>query len=254
MAERNLEKYRFAPTPESLTKIQELKRFVQHLRLTYPEIGGIAFFGSRTTGLEHKASDQDAVIFVDGTRFVPTQKPMDFSGGKLIVNPLAFPESRRLNEGKLELHTSVLAAVEEKMRELGLPIDKDDATGQNKTVSVVDISQKATDQILRHFMQSVDRDTNFGKQPLPLDQVGYIEFNLLSRFYLAVGQGIYTNRRYILDKLALANPRYFDALMQYLQYSERTKVTTKRKGLTAFNHYPATIADARKYFLTESAQ
>lgn len=251
MTERNLAEYRFAPSEESLRAMKELKNTVNELSTKHPEIAGIAFFGSRTTGLDRHTSDQDVVLFVDGTHLVPKEQMLTVINGQLHINPRAKIESVKLKEERESLYAIAVATIENKMQELNLPVDKDEKTGRNKTVMLVDISKNATDKVFNEFKVSVDRDTNFGKLPLVLNQVGPFEFNILSRFYLAIGNGIYANREYILDKFEALDARYFQALMQYLQYSERTKTTTKRDGLEAFKHYPKTIIEARKYFRTE---
>ncbi|MEK9155038.1 MAG: hypothetical protein AAB839_00130 [Patescibacteria group bacterium] len=257
-ARRSLETKRFTPTTESLGFMKDLREGLLEIQRVHPEVQGLAFFGSRTTGLERNdpgnPSDMDVVLFYDGSRFISHEKNLDLVGGRLTVNPRYQPERTRLAKERETLIDHAKHILSQRMTGLGLSIDLEAETGRNKTISVVDISPTVTDSVLARFEREVDRDTNFGKQPLKLDQVGPEDYDLLSRFYLSVGEGVYQNRAYILDRLeqmGANGERYFQAIMAYLQYSERTKTTTKREGLTPFPHYPTTIAKAREYFLTK---
>jgi predicted nucleotidyltransferase len=257
----SLEHRRFALSPEAFTQMKNLHEKLAEVRREMPEIQGLAFFGSRTTGLErsdpNNPSDLDLIVFYDGSALVPTQKTMIMEKGRLVVNKLAKEELGEKRWIREALINKIEASYNTQLEALGLPIDRDQETGRNKTVQIIDISPQATDRMLRYFIDEINRDTNYGKQPLKLQEVSNPTFKLLSRFYLAVGDGIYKNRKYILDQLdrleqqGEEGERYFKVLMEYLQYSERTKTTTKRTGIVPYQNYPKSIAEAREYFLTK---
>lgn len=100
----------------------------------------------------------------------------------------------------------------------------------------IDISQEATDDLLKHYID----DPNFRGDTEQKQK-------MLSRFMLGIGDGLYRNRKYILDRLENI-PRgedIFNMIMWNLQDFER------RKEEGDYNRYPTSISDAREYFLTK---
>lgn len=135
------------------------------------------------------------------------------------------------------------------MHTLGLPVDEGSEPGKFRTIGLLDISETVTNGTIAAFRFSVDNHPDFSKHPELLDPFA---LGLTSRFFLGVGEGLYRNREYILRKfeeMGANGERYFQALMSYLHYTERTKPGEKR-AVPQYQHYPQTIAEARQYFVT----
>lgn len=250
-----LETHRFAPSHESLAKMKILRDNLTEVQGQIPEVRGLTYFGSRTVGREHSdpdnPSDMDVIVFYDGSNLIPQQNAMIMEKGRLMVNKLARPEREQMAQQRTNLVNRIENSYSDQLHALSLPVEFNQETGHNATIQIFDISPKATDIALREFEREVDISTNYGKEPLKIERVTPTTFELLSRFYLGVGDGLYQSRQYILDQFtAMPNgERYFSALMSHLNYHERTKSTEKRAGLSPAR-LPSSISEGREYFIT----
>lgn len=265
---------RFAPTQESLTLMKELKKFFLELQEKMPDVRGLSFFGSRVIGRERgMASDLDTVVFCDTSRY----KMLRLDEEDLLkfiyehLDKSAFerfwlflkgqtPLQRVEQEQKqsLRMLDDLRRLFIQQMKELGLPI-VDNETPAGNTILLRDLSQKVTDKTLQDFAHEIfslqrEHRINFDDPEafVRIDHFSRSGFDLCSRFFLAVGSDVYKNRQYILDTLE-KTPRgreVFKAIMCFLQRLERTRSVPGKPPLTPYPHYPKTIEEARRYFLT----
>jgi len=97
------------------------------------------------------------------------------------------------------------------------------------------------------FASYINEDTLINGVGVPPTQ------SLYYRFFLAVGDEVYANRKYILDKLAQMpnGDKYFQILMRSLAWFERGKKDPSDNTPTSFKELPQTIKEARSYFINK---
>ena len=246
----HLDKFRFAPRNTSIEKMQSFQEWLPDLQKHIPQVKGMGFFGSRTTGTDRSSvpgSDLDVVAFFDNSEVVNKL----FESGRPEDGVRAFHLQRAL-EGRIR------EAVTEKMQSLNLPINRSTTNkGPNETIFTNDISEVVTKLAINHFITFVDGKA-IAKNPSPEADISAYEpiiWGLVSRFHLAIGSEVYQSRKFILDELQkLPNgEKYFKILMRYLQLIERRKVTKSRGSLPDFKHLPDTIDEARSFFMLQQA-
>ncbi len=257
-----LEERRFTPNPESLKKMIALKNHLKVIQKEFPQVVGIGFFGSRTLGRERQQpenpSDLDTTVFYDGSKFLLKDKDkaeislstgLKFQNGQVIVAKDAMAAKHKIDAERAEFMRSIRSKISTQMADLALPIDvietedslPHNSSGKDKTVIIIDISQKATDKDINDFIATI------AYAPETIDDT---RWRLVSRFFLSAGAGLYKNRKYILDKLkdTPQGDLYFQKIMHYLEMIERTRKTEKRDPLPAFQNLPKNIEEARTYF------
>lgn len=227
MTERagHLDTFRFAPSEESLRMMQGLKRALPGVQKKFPEVKGFGFFGSRVLGTDRPESDLDTIVFFNSNDAPPDPKPHPMS-------LLKRPRSDRLKE--------LGEAMKEKLASWNL---------ENSTVVAVDISPEMTQAYLTAFIEAIDNN-ELSENPSadrPHLATAFAAF-LLSRFHIAAGDEVYSNRKFVLDYLERQpkGERYFKALMNHLAYTERVRHPQDGRP-----RLPKTIAEARKYFFVK---
>ncbi len=252
--EGSLEK-RITPSNFSMDCMRTLRDSLPEIQKEIPQVKGHAYFGSRTVGLEKEESDLDVVIFYDGTDF-QTAIPaglIDENGDLILKNiPLYMQYQTEVNARKSARQNAEHAMRNRYslvMEEMGLPVSKTTINGENGTILLVDISVTETVNQMQRFKAYVDENIN-DKGVVIFEGINGVTFPLVSRFFLAVGDGVYENRQYILnyindlDRSSNNGNRYLSALMDMLHNFDR-------KDLTNQYDLPHTIEEARKYFLNK---
>lgn len=212
---------RFIIKTESVEGMSIVKDTLKKLGEQYPYLSGIGFFGSRVKGTDSQVSDFDICVFYNSDRMDPDMRSKD--------------DWREITE-TLE-------------KELGIKIDRHilDPSGGLR----INLSEKSTLKQIEMFVQAaesiVGQDVNIDTL---LKEVGIPPVqDLYSRFFLAVGDEVYKNRKFILDELEKKKQGddYLRILMRSLASFERgndpSKVNTPQ-----YEGYPKTIEEARDYF------
>ncbi len=236
MTENNLDvrlkDKRFLMTVESRQIFDGLRAVFSEMQSTRSWLKGLGFFGSRTISVEKSNSDVDLYVFYDGDEYLEkgeVGRPI-MRGGRLVVEK-SKPRSRGFPK---DMILSGLEIYLEKMVGRRYPIMRT-KDGHDERWVGVDISKRQTDLDFDDFVKNANLEQ-------PVSQA------MIVRFLLSVGKPVYENRGYILDKIEkMDNPDYYvSALMNGLQEFERLK---KREHAIAYEHYPRTLEEARKYFL-----
>lgn len=265
MAESNhieLQDRRFKISETSLDLMKSLRDNLTDVQKAIPQVKGLGFFGSRTLELEESTSDLDMVVFYDGSAFPVEiyEDPVDLleaglevKDGQVIFNKQLVEQRRHM--GMLITHArskfeGQIQSNYVKFLESRLDLQEvEQLRSQRKSIAIVDISQEATDAVLSIFIDEILRP--FFDHDRPSENT----IKLLSRFFLCVGDEVYRNRKYILDKLEKheRGEGCFKGLMAYLRAFERTRDVSekKRKVKITYAHYPQSIAEAREYFITK---
>lgn len=229
------EPHRITPTKESLGYMKFFRDKLPSIQQEIPQVKGLGFFGSRVVGKERKSlshkSDLDIVVFYDGSEF------------EVDDSPFITEKFRNARRGRLDLLFNIEKVATNLMRELRLPLNRD-AIGQNATIQTIDISSIETDRALEMFVNYADANTNRRSQEITPERMNIIgnTFPLISRFLLGIGENLYKNRAYVLNKLeAMENGEYyFRGMMNCL------------KGIQEVKHQqgklPQTISEAYSYF------
>lgn len=217
--QHRLEQKRFSVSPESIELMGRAKSIFLDLQQGAPYLEGISFFGSRTKGLEKQDSDLDAIVF---------------------YNPYKFPISDENQESQL------LAVRNRISKELGVELG--DHLGWSQS-----LGREKTDIDLFRYARFAR-----GLKNIPKDDAAKIlstipeAQNIFSRFFLGVGDGLYENRKYILDQISQDKDgdEQFSLLMGAMSVFERDN-RAGREDVPQYSGLPATVEEARKYFLTE---
>lgn len=214
---------RFNISPESIAILKNVKIDFFKLKEKISELNGIAFFGSRTLGREKPESDIDCVLFIESSEI------SDEKSNRIVkITKIA---TRELNSYQ-------------KSRNSLVPYN---------ALLVLNISKEETDKDINDFRDVVNEQIK-GKREFTEGEAGLPPspaYKLLTRFFLGTGEGLYKNRKYILEKLAQEKDGeiLWQKIIEYLSYFERTGKTTKRPGLSPYDNYPKTIAEAQKFFI-----
>lgn len=192
------------------------------LKEKIPELSGMSFFGSRTLGKEKPESDLDCVLFISNKQSeINTSQKLEIAG----------TVGKELNLYNEDRNPLVIYDI----------------------MGVVDISPKATDDDIMHFRNIEKEQKRVGVNFTGANSFMPPEYatRLLTRFFLGIGEGLYENRKYILEKLAGQEDGelLWQKIIEYLSLFERGM--GKRTPLTPYEHYPKTIAEARQYFITQ---
>lgn len=217
MNEGSLSTKRFIVNPESQKLLEEARNEFFKLREKYPELGGMAFLGSLTVGREKPGSDRDCVLFSESSKNFPHHMSR---------------ESEIVKKIKAELNS---VQTKEKVRT------------PYSLIGVVNISEEATDKDIVDFIELVKSNEKGDIRKPPVASI-------VPRFLLGIGEGLYKNRKYVLDKLAQEEngDEIWQNIVGYLQYVERIGETKKRSSLPAYENYPKTIAEARGFFINKT--
>jgi hypothetical protein len=136
--------------------------------------------------------------------------------------------------------------------EINLGNKLDSKIGKSGDGLRIDISKEATDNQLEIFLESAQPFID-----LITDDATLVENtgnpstqNLYFRFFLSIGEEVYENRKYILDRLkSIPNgDKYFHILMKNMAWFERENHDPKKAQTPSYGKYPLTIADAERYF------
>lgn len=213
-----LEQKRFPVTEGSLEVMKKARDVFAELKVEFPYLSGVGFFGSRTRGMERSDSDMDACIFYDANQ--------------LLIDTNIDNEMARIRDRFSEV--------------TGVPLGQH--IGWSK-----DLSQEKTDIDIYNFFKFAGMvgNRNRGEAIAVLERIPETQ-NLFSRFFLAVGDGVYDNRQYILDQFSEVpeGDKYFGLLMGSLASFERDN-RPDRSDIPLYTRYPQTIVAAREYFLTQ---
>jgi hypothetical protein len=212
---------RFSISPESMELLKDARAQFVKLKEKIPELGGITFFGSRTLGTEKLNSDIDCVLFTE-----------------LNESP------KKKHDHLIELR-EIIEVAQKKLNSY-----EKNSLAPWSIMGIIDISKEGTDEDIAEFKNLIKeqrRGRTRGKTTQPHPPAG----SLITRFFLGTGEGLYKNRKYILEKLAQEKDGeiLWQNIIKYLSYFERTGKTTKRPGLPAYENYPQTLAEAQKFFI-----
>ncbi len=256
---RTLPEHRYLPTDESLRIMQEVKRFLPEAEQKFPELYGVSFFGSRTIGREKPTSDLDMMVFYDGSELDATEERLHDEEKKLSRDRTKWLEhSEKIDELRaFERDTAAYLKkahdlFAEKLAALGIPIDEHHKE-MGKAVFVLDVSPGALENVYTGLQAFISLGTNYGKKELTIsgnDLVVRSIFRPMGILCLSAGPRIKEMRRNLFAKFE-NDPKgefYFQGLMKYLEFFERSSATPKRGPLPTFKHYPRTLAEGREYF------
>lgn len=258
-----LETHRFRIHENSLGLMKGLRTSLNELNQEFKIIKGLSYFGSRTKGLEYDydphmpdvlGSDIDICVFYDGAVFgdnpqkeeelLAASLVFDHTTGNLSIDPRKAQHQRELTRARRQFEVDLQGKFKER-----ITTHMDEKILQEgNSIFIVDISQAATRRSLNEFYESVRLND---------DKFSFTDENLklLSRFFLGVGDGLYENRRFILEELEKRpdGDRLFPILMQRLGEFERTRDTLEKKVKepVLFTKYPKSIEEARHFFLTK---
>lgn len=169
-------------------------------------------------------SDLDMFIFYDGSEL---KNPYDG------FDPANFDNEKAKKWHEYDQTVGKKAVLFNARKDLSLAVS--DSTGYSLvelSISDVDISEETTDDLLKQYIDNPNYGEDHWRQ-------------MASRFLLGIGDGLYRNRKYILDSLENI-PRgedIFSIIMANLKFFER------RTEESYYNRYPASIKDAREFFL-----
>lgn len=224
---RELEFRRFVINPEPLRIMRRLRDSFRELQnfnnpyneseKRYPFLSGLGIHGSSVKGVEKKFGNGD-----------------DDSDIDLVV----FYNSERARRG-------VLGEAYKREMENELSCSSFEAPINYLHVDYCDISKMATQEQLDFLVESSGFSIN-NKSNLFIANL-----DLISRFFLACGEEVYENRKFILEKIELLPDRYkvYSTLSEGLAYFERNNDRTDKVRVPAYDRYPRTIEQAKKYFL-----
>lgn len=209
-----LQNKRFNISLESQAIIDNVKKSFAEGQTRHPALGGLGFFGSRIKGLSNKDSDLDLIIFYNNDRLNMSEEAPD------AIHP------------------------RERMSAL---------FNGNVDSVMVDISSEATERDLKSFF-NFSRPHVEWNIPLDMDEPIAQILELTERFFLAVGNEVYANRSFILNRFKEMSKgdMYFKFLMQHLAIVERPDEARRpnKKTATKYERYPQTVSEAENYFLT----
>lgn len=217
---RELELRRFVVNPDSLKEMKALRNSFRELKIDHPYLSGIGFFGSRTKGVENLditdkdvgESDIDFYVFYNRDRF----------------------------KGSLE-YGNVYSFCKRKL-----------AARYEPHILLHDISRRNTDYLFNEFIKETiyfingdDRELKWSPR-MAIDE-DFSGIELTTRFHLGIGDDLYENRKYIIDKFKNVSDGYkhFALLMDVLEATERTDY---RPGMPVYRNIPKALARAEKYF------
>lgn len=220
-----LEQKRFVINPDSMQAMKHIREALPQLQADYPFLMGVSFFGSRTKGKEIEGSDLDIRIFYN------SDKSKD-----LTTIPEIPPTPYVSRDSKAQLQI--------KIREVsGLDLDQHDGL-------LVNISREKTDNYLELFTDYVKQFIDSNSVDDNIHDLAAIPpaQNLYSQFFLAVGEGIYENRAYIMERLRQTpeGEKYFQVLMKCLASFERGG---EKHSTPKYERLPQSIEEAERYFL-----
>lgn len=218
--------YRFNISPESMELFKDIRSEFLKLKENLPELSGMTFFGSRTLGREKKESDIDSVLFIETE---------NTSSGKNPISKLSSTDIKEKVEKELNFHQK-----------------NKNSLAQLSIIWTIDTSLKETDNDFNDFKNLVKEQRRgrlgFTRENTTMPQPAAAK--LVARFFLGFGEGLYKNRKYILDRLEHEKEGeiFWQKIIEYLSYIERTAKTSKRLGLLSYDNYPKTIQEAQKFF------
>lgn len=223
-----LEQKRFVINPESMVAMKQVRDALPKLKAEYPFLMGVSFFGSRTKGKEREGSDLDIRIFYD------SDKSLELSNTFNGLLP-AVPHVSREKKAQLQGSIRVIS---------GLNLDQHDGL-------LVDISRERTDKYLELFTDYVKQFIENNTVDDNIQDLAAIPpaQNLYGQFFLAVGEGVYKNRAYVMDRFRSMpqGEQYFQVLMKCMSSFERGGT---KHPVPEYKRLPQTIDEAQRYFLT----
>ncbi len=251
-----LEGKRFDINKKSITAMKEVRSIFEKERIKFPQLKGIAFFGSRVLNKDNENSDLDYIIFYDG-----------FLSDKQYKSRMMIS---LLNQNKKELNinnggeTTEDVKAEMEKRETMLTDISSQIKSKLSSLSIqppeheyaINISPKAVDSAISEFKFKINAWTNHGT--VKLRTFINIEFmDIAGPFFLSVGD-LHDTRKRILENFENdpSGQRYYEALIDILQNVERTAQTPKRREneIPEYKHFPENITEAKKYFLKHENQ
>ncbi len=211
-----LEHKRFAPTPESLSAMKNIRDMLEGIQKNIPGIRGIGFMGSRTKGQEKADSDLDIVVFYDWNIVFNTKKYIN----KEVIRD-SFP--------------------------VDIPLDVE----HYGALHLVEIGKGSLDSEISDLVATANEIAE--GENIPVEQIPTLPFRspLSNLFMLAVGDQVYKARRYVLEQLQSKpyGEKYLQLLMKQLSKDEREG--TRKRISPQYPNYPKTFEDAEKFFITE---
>lgn len=220
-----LEQKRFVINPESLEAMKRIRDTLPQLQEDYPFLSGFSFYGSRTKGTEKPSSDLDMRIFYN-----PSKSKDIFRAEGVEV-----PYVSRAKKAELATKLSEIS---------GLALD-------SKEGVMTDISEERTD---RDIILFTEHAKDYIEKGITEEDIDYFRTvppaqNLFSQFFLAVGEGVYMNRAYIMEsfKNMPHGEEYFQLLMKCLARMERD--SSHKYPTPQYQRLPGTIEEAQRYFL-----
>lgn len=240
-----LETRRFIFSPESLVLMKETREMFKDLQADFPELKALSFFGSRTLGREH---GEKIETFEHPTLGSYEQKTL-FSDLDLFF---LYDEDEMdlLEEGDV-YHTrndAIIDRITNFSKVLGAK-----KIANRLNVIGEDISEAATKEALVDLKDQKNSWAVWKQQGFNLSNSIY---RLVARFLLSVGDVKQLREEVIADlEKDEEGELYWSRLMEVLSEFERPEFDHHASeptptGLPKYK-YPKTLAEARKYFLTE---
>jgi hypothetical protein len=242
---KKLQEKRLPVSPESIILLKGVKKQFKEIQKEMPEINGMAFFGSRTVGIEKEHSDLDCVLFYDGSKYWFNTEP------KYKYNPetrenLPTGEFWRKNADECAMYSKIKSVFYTHY-----------FSGKNSNITyqianILDISKDGIDEKMSKFIHLIN---NEGIRFKAISQMGHLNsaaWEMIAPFLFGIGDGLYKARKYILDILEKREDgeKIWHKMVTFISHVERDNKTKKRGPLPPFKEYPKTIAESRAFFFT----
>lgn len=232
-----IEDHRFVISPESMELMKKERAYFEEKKKEIPELAGVTFFGSRTVDREKEDSDLDMCIFYDGSF------AWEFTDGEF-----------KVNHHEILIIQNKIDRIFNNLNNFNISHQED--IPEHSIAFSLDISSYNINHIISQFKELIEylkynEYATFDKKKIP-DRA----WDIVSIFFLGVGDGLYKARGEIFDILEkLPNGQImWEKIVDYISEIERDKKTKKRDPLTPYNNYPRTIDKAREYFNSEPIQ
>lgn len=212
-----LEESRFRFSEETSKFLKESKSQLKWWREQEPGVLGMSFYGSRTVKKDKEQSDLDVVVFYDDTKI------------------------------KIEGGTSDIAErTEFQFMELNFDYTQDPLPYQLNRI--INLSQKSIIENLDEFSKLLSPDGTYEIKGENIESD--LVWKVVSPFFLAIGEELYKARAEILAQLEKREngEKIWQGIVKLLSWIERDGNTEKRGPLPAYNSYPQTIEDAKRFF------
>lgn len=245
-SEIKLESSRFVFSPETIGLLKQAREHLKTLQKNNPEIKGMGFIGSRMVNREHNDSDLDCLLFYDGSKYDKwkDKKPVyDTNTGEHEWKEVDLIEPIRHD---LDLAYGVLSGHLYRINfDTGTPV-------QYEIFNTIDISEYSMKDNINKFRELI-KEENYVKGERK-DLPHRLVWRTVALFFMSIGEDVYIARRKFLQELESLpdGEKLWQEIIKCISWIERDAETEKRYSLPKYNFYPATISEAKKFFITKS--